>query len=159
MDKAQHRAEDLGFSQLARGGNAIENSWLHEVTSLMLWNPRVAAVQQDFRSLLHASGDQRLDPCLALRCDHGAHLHALVEPVAYPQRRGGLGNRVTKSFLCFTNRHCHGDGQAALPGAAEGAVADDLRGHLHVSVWQNNDMVLGAALALRSLSVLTGARI
>ncbi len=46
-----------------------------------------------------------------------------------------------------------------MPGTAKGAVADDLRGHLHVGVRQNDDVILRSALALRALAVLAGPRI
>ena len=57
----------------------------------------------------------------------------------------------------------NGDGQrrrqAALPGAAESAVGDDLRGRGQVGVRQHDDRVLGAALALRALAVGGAARV
>src|SRR6202008_296068 len=37
--------------------------------------------------------------------------------------------------------------------------ADDLRGHLHVGIGQNNDWILGAPLTLRTLSLLSRAGI
>ena len=43
--------------------------------------------------------------------------------------------------------------QAALAGAAERRVGDDLRRHVHVGVGQDDDRVLGAALALHALAV------
>ena len=140
-------------------GTLVENGRLHEVSCFIFRNARVASVEQNLRSLLLARRNQRLDSRLALRRDHRAHLHAFVEAIAHAQRRSRLGNRIAKSLLRFADRHRDGNRQAALSGAAKGAVADDLRGHLHVGVGQNDDVVLRAALALRALPVLTGARI
>ena len=64
-----------------------------------------------------------------------------------------------KLLLRFAHGDRHGDGQAALSGAGEGAVADDLGGVVEVGVGQHDGMVLGSALALHALAVGGGARI
>ena len=63
-------------------------------------------------------------------------------------------NRIAKSLLRFANRHRDGDCKTTLPGTAKGAVANDLRGHLHIGVRQNDDVILRSALALRAFSVV-----
>ena len=92
--------------------------------------------------------------CLLSRRDHRAHLHAGLQPVAdHPPLRPPRRWRLVKGSA----RLADGDGQrsrqAALPGAAEGAVGQDARGHLQVGVRQDHDRVLGAALALGALAV------
>ena len=94
-----------------------------------------------------------------MRRDDRAHLHAFIEAVADFEFRSGIGDRIAKSLLRFADGDRDRDGEAALPGATEGAVADDLRGHRHVGVGKNDDVILGAALALRALAVGGGARV
>ena len=121
-------------------------------------NLRVAAVEQNLRALLLAEADQRFDALFALRRDHRAHLHAIFEAVADFEFRSGIGDRIAKSLLRFADGDCDGDGKTALSGATEGAVADDLRGHRHVGVGENDDVILGSALALAALALFAGAR-
>ena len=116
-------------------------------------NSRVTSVQQDSSRPASRQRDQRFDARLALRRDHRPHLHALVEAVADAQMTRQLGNRIAESLLRFADRHRDGNRQASLPGAAERAVADDLRGHLHVGIRQNDDVILRAALALGALAL------
>src|SRR5882724_321901 len=159
MHHAQYRTEDFGFGQITSRGNTVEDRWLYEVSGFAFRNSRVAAIEQNLRSLLLAGGDQRLNPCLALRRDDRPHLYAFVEAVSYPQRRGRLGNRIAEGLLCLADRYRYGHGQATLAGATESAVPDDLRGHLHVRIGQYDDVVLGPALALGALATLPRARI
>jgi hypothetical protein len=122
-------------------------------------NLRVAAVEQNFCALLFAEADQRFDALFALRRDHRAHLHAFVEAVADFEFGGGVGDGVAERLLRFADGDGDGDGEATLAGASEGAVADDLRGHRHVGVGKNDDVILGSALALARLPLAASARV
>src|SRR5208337_27367 len=75
------------------------------------------------------------------------------------QSRGCVGDRVTKSFLRFTDRDRDRHRETTLSGTAEGAVTDDLRRHRHVGVGKNDDVVLRSALALAALALLARARV
>src|SRR5271169_1619499 len=66
---------------------------------------------------------------------------------------------IAKRFLCDTNGDGYRDGKAALSGAAEGAVADDLRGEFHVCVGKNDDVIFCAALALHALAACGRTRV
>ncbi len=159
VDEAEHRAEDFRVGEIAGCGHVVENRGIHEVSRFVLGDFRVAAVEQDFRALFFTEADQRLDAGFALGRDDRAHLDAFVEAVADFEFRGSIGDRVAKSFLRFTDRDRDRDGETALSGASKGAVADDLRGHRHVGVGKNDDVVLGSALTLAALALLGGARV
>src|ERR1039458_9526859 len=159
VDEAQHRAEDFGVSEIAGRGNVVEDRGLHEVARFVFRNLRVAAIEQDLRALLFSESDQRFDSLFTLRRDHGAHLDAFVEAVADFEFRGSVGNGIAESSLGFADGDGDRDSEATLAGASEGAVADDLRGHGHVGVRKNDDVILGAALALAALPFFAGARI
>ena len=64
-----------------------------------------------------------------------------------------MGDRIAERPLCLADRHRDGDREAALARASEGAVGDDLRGQFHIGIGEDDDMVLGAALALHSFAV------
>ena len=66
---------------------------------------------------------------------------------------------VAESFLRFANGDGDGNGEAALAGAAERAVADDLRGEFHVRIGKNDDVIFRAALALHAFAAGGGARV
>ena len=119
----------------------------------------VAAVEHGVAALADAPADHLLDAVAAARRDHGAHLHALVEAVADAQRARRLDDGVPEPVVRFAHRDGDGDGEAALAGASEGAVADDARGHVDVGVRQDDDVVLGAGLALHALAVRRGRRV
>ena len=146
-------------AEIAGRGNVVENRGLHEVAGFVFRNLRVAAVEQNLCALLFAESDQRFDALFALRRDHRAHLHAFFEAVADFEFRSGVGDGIAEGFLRFADRDRDGDGEAALAGASEGAVADDLRGHGHVGVGKNDDVILRSALALRAFAVGGGARV
>ncbi len=83
-------------------------------------------------------------------------MNAFIETISDAQVRSRFGNRVAKCLLRVTDRDSYRHRQAALTRTTEGAVADDLRRHVHVGIRQNDDVILGAALALCTLSVRTG---
>jgi len=64
-----------------------------------------------------------------------------------------------KVFLRFADCYRDRDGEATLAGAAECTVTDDLRGHRHVRVGEDDDVILGPALALRAFAVGGSARV
>src|SRR3989441_12655315 len=66
---------------------------------------------------------------------------------------------IAKSFLRFANCYGNGNGEAALAGAAKRAVADDLCGEFHIRVWKNDNVILGAALALHAFAASRRARV
>jgi len=66
---------------------------------------------------------------------------------------------VAEVLLRFAHGDSHRDCQAALPGASEGAVRDDLRSHIHVRVGEDDDGVLRASLTLSPLPLLSSTRI
>ena len=91
--------------------------------------------------------------CLLGWDDHRSHLHAGVQAVADHPAGGRIADRFGELVARFADRDRQGDRQAALPGAAEGAVGDDLHCHLHVGIRQDDDRVLGPALGLGALAV------
>ena len=62
--------------------------------------------------------------------DHGPHLHAGLQPVAHHPCCGRLGQRRLNISSASPTVTASRSRQAALAGVAEGAVGDDLRGHL-----------------------------
>jgi hypothetical protein len=77
----------------------------------------------------------------------------MVEAVADFARCGGVADLRDEPLCCFINgdedRRC----QAALSRAAERRVRDDLCGHVHVGVGQDDDGVLRSPLTLHPLAV------
>src|SRR3984885_9163112 len=126
VNEAENGAENLCVSEIAGCGNVVENSRLHEVSRFVFRDLRIAAVEQNFCTLLLAEADQRLHAFFALRRDDGPHLHICVESVTDFQFRSSLGNRVAKRLLRLANGDRDRDSKTALSRAAEGAVADDL---------------------------------
>jgi len=122
--------------EAARAANSGQALTVAEVptSESPAWNVCASTVEQKFGALLLALANQRLDPRFTLARDHGAHLYPFVESVADPQSSCGFGDEIAKHFLRFSNGHCNRDSQAALPGAAERAVADNLRRHFHICV-------------------------
>src|ERR1700688_2967226 len=159
VDKAEDWAEDFSVVEIAGSGDVVEDGGIYEVAGFVIRDFGVASVEQNFCALLFAEGDEGFDGFFALRRNHGAHLDIFIETVADFEFRGGVGDGVAESLLRFADGDGDGDGEAALAGASEGAVADDLRGHGHVGVGENDDMILGSALALRALAVGGGARV
>src|SRR6478736_7149934 len=90
--QAQDGSEDFRVREVAGRGHGIENGRLYEIALLVAWNFRVASVHQNFGTLFFAHADQRFDAVLTLLGNDWAHLHALVEPVAYAQIRGCVGD-------------------------------------------------------------------
>ena len=70
-----------------------------------------------------------------------------------------FGDRIAKRFLGIAHGNRNGNCQAALAGAPERAIGDDLRGHLHIRVRKNDDVVLRSSLALCTLPVRSGTRV
>src|SRR5215470_6956388 len=121
----------------------------------MARNFRIASVNQHLSTLLLSQSNQRLDALFALPGNHWPHLHALIETVPDTQLGSRLGDRVAEGRLRLANRDRDRDCQAALPGAAECAVADDLGCHLHIGIGKDDDWILCAALALGALSLFS----
>src|ERR1022692_1401744 len=159
VNEAYDGTEDFCISKIAGRGNVVEDRGLHKVAVLVFRDLRVAAIEQDLRALLFAEVDERLDALFTLRRDHGPHLHAFVEAVTDFQLRSSVGNEVTESLLRFSDGYGDRNGEATLAGASERAVADDLRSHGHVGVGENDDVILGSALALATLPLLARARV
>ena len=72
---------------------------------------------------------------------------------------GGGGYGVAEPVLRFADGDGDADGEAALPGASEGRVGDDLGGGFRVGVGQYDDVVFCAALALHALAAGGAARV
>src|SRR5437899_2773175 len=159
VHQAQHRPEDFRICDFAGGRNIIEDSRLHEITALTLGDPRIASIEQNLRSLLLPHPDERFDSFLTLRSDHWPHLHAVLKPVSDLKLRSRIRDRITKRLLRFSNRDCDRNSKAALPGASEGAVADNLCGHRHVGIGQHDHVILRSSLALATFALLSGSRV
>ena len=63
-----------------------------------------------------------------------------------------MSNRIAECFLRVANGDRDAHGETALSSAAEGAVADDLRGKFHIRVGEDDDVVFRAALALHAFA-------
>ena len=63
-----------------------------------------------------------------------------------------MSDGIAERFLCVADGDGNAHGEAALAGAAERAVADDLRGEFHVGIGKNDDVIFCAALALHALA-------
>src|SRR3984957_3297125 len=157
VDEAKDGAEDFRVGEVAGFGNVVEDGGLDEVAGFVARDFGVASVEQNFCALLFAEADERFDALFALRRDYGAHLDAIFETVADFEFGSGVGDGVAKSFLRFADGDCHRDGEAALARASESAVADDLRGHGHVGVGEDDDVVFRAALALAAFALFAAA--
>ena len=59
----------------------------------------------------------------------------------------------------FANGDGNGNREAALARATKCAVADDLRGKLHVRIGKDDDVILRAALALHAFAAGCGTRV
>src|SRR5262245_58139709 len=117
----------------------------------------VAAVDENFGAGFFAFTDQSFDAEFALRGDDGADLDAVFKTVADPEFRGGVGDGVAESLLRLADCNGDGNGEAALSGASEGAVADDVGSHGHVGVGKNDDGIFRSTLALRAFAAGCGA--
>ena len=118
-----------------------------------------AAVDDGLGAVVGALADER-NNAIATGCgDDGAHLHGGIDAVADLERCGGGGDGFAEPVLRFADGDRDADREAALTGAPEGGVGDDLSGGFRIGVGQNDDMVLGAALALDALSARGAARV
>ena len=125
-----------------------------------LLGARVAAAVDDrLGAVAGALADERNNAIAAGCGDDGAHLHGGIEAVADLERCGGGGDGFAEPVLRFADGDRDADGEAALTGAAEGGVGNDLSGGFGIGVGQNDDMVFGAALALHALSARGAARV
>src|SRR5258708_6848692 len=146
VNEAEDGAEDFCVVEIAGGGDVVEKRRADEVAFLVARNFGVASVEQNFCALLFAEGDQRFDALFALRRDDRSHLNVFVEAIADFELRGGVGDGIAESLLRFADGYCDGYGETALAGASEGAIADDLRGHRHVGVGENDDMPMATQI-------------
>ena len=125
----------------------------------MAWDLGISAIDQHLGSLFLPNSNERFDPLFALLGNHRAHLHAIFEAIAHSQLRGRFRDGVAEGLLRFADGDGYRHSQATLPGAPKGAVADDLRRHLHVGIRQNDHGILRAALALRAFPFFSGTRV
>ena len=105
------------------------------------------------RAFLLRLADEAFDARLALARDHGAHLHAVRQPVAHLAFSRGFHHTLRQFGTSVANGDRHRRRQAALSGAAERGVGQNPRGHFHVGVRHHDYGILGAALALRAFAV------
>src|SRR5467141_3184608 len=159
MNQTEHGTEDFRVAKRAGGRQAIEDGWREEIAGFVAGNFRIAPVENGLRAFANACGDERLDALLALFSDDRTHLDAGVQAIADANCGSGVRDGVAESFLRFANCDGNGNCKAALARAAEGAVADDLCGQLHVGIGEHNDVILRAALALHTLAAGCGARV
>jgi len=121
VNETEHGTEDFRVGEIAGRRNVVENRWVHEVAGFIFRNFRVAAVEQNLRTLLFAEPDERFDTLFALLRDYWAHLHIFIETVPNFKLGGGVGNGIAESFLRFADCDRDRDGEAALAGTSEGA--------------------------------------
>ena len=154
MNQAEHRAENLGVGQFAGGGTHHRESSASRSCPLRVWgSSRLRPSSRTFAPCFSPTAIRDSIRDLLCARNNWPHLHAFVETVAHSQGRRRFGDGIAESLLRFADGDGHGDRQAALARAAERAVADDLRRHLHIGIRQNDDVILRAALALRALAV------
>ena len=130
--------------QVAGRGNIVENRRAHKVSGCVLC-PSVAAIKQNFRTLLPPRLISGFDPFLACCVTTGPI--CTRSPQTACRRRGPLQRRQSspgKSSALRQSSRQYRDRKAALSGASECAVADDLRRHRHIRVRQEDDMILRA---------------
>src|SRR5262249_1227292 len=153
LDQAKHWTKNLGLGDFAFWIHAAQYRWSDEVTPLIPSDPCMASVDQNSCSLFYADVHELLDTGLRFGGNHRAHLDSRVQPVADNPRLGGSSDRIRKHPAGITDgdrdRRC----KAALSGATEGGVCDDLRGHIHLRVREDDHRVLCSTLRLRALSV------
>ena len=87
--------------------------------------------------------------------DNRTHLHTGFQAVADHALAGRLGERPGNSS-CLAYRYRQRGGQAALPGAAKGAVSNNFGGHFQIRIWQDDHRVFCPALALSAFAVGSG---
>jgi hypothetical protein len=103
--------------------------------------------------VLQAFADQLLYPCLARRRNNRAHLDSLFESITDAKVRRQIYNRSRKGFGSFSHGNCGGNCQAALAGAPEGTVTDDLGTHFEIGVRHDDNIIFRTTLALDPLAV------
>src|SRR6266851_493580 len=159
MHQTEHWSEDFRIGELASGGKCVEYSWLHKTATLVFRDIRFAAVNNQLPAFLCSCVNQRLNSFPAILADYRSHLDIRIQSAANFKscRRGGDG--LTECLLRFTHGDRHRNSQATLSSTAECTVTDDLGCHVHVCVRQDDDVVLGATLALHALAMFSTARI
>ena len=120
---------------------------------------RAASVKRGFSALGRSLGNQALNPLLASRIDHRAHLDAISKAVAYSKRRRQIRNRLAEPIVRVAHSDRDGDRQAALPGATVRTIGNDLGRGLTLRIRQDHHVIFCAALALHALSIRCRARV
>src|SRR5581483_10273507 len=144
-NQAENGAENFGGRELAAGRYLVQYSGAHKISGFIFRNFGMAAIHQHFGAFARALPDQTLNPSFAFGRNHRPHLDIGIEAKAHAHSRSSFCNGLAKSFLrlahCDSNLHR----QAALAGASECALADDLCGLLHVGIGQYDNVVLSSA--------------
>src|SRR5690625_2583627 len=107
----------------------------------------VTAVHEQLRPLGDALVDEVADTLPALTGDYRARLDAVLHAVTHAPRACRLGDELRGRFPGLTNRDGNRGGQAALTGAAEGAVGQDSCSHPGIGVGEDDGGILCSTLA------------
>ncbi len=155
-DEREHRAEDFGAAEFAIEGGIIEDGGIEEVATAGIGG---ASVEDCDCAFGDTAIDTGFDAGFALGGDDGPHLGGGVEAGSGLDGGGGLGDGVAERDVGIADGDGHGDGETALAGATESAVADDFGGHGEVGIRHDDNVVFGATLALNTFSIGGGASV
>ena len=159
-DDAEHRPEDLGAGDLSLGRQPVQHRRTHEEAVLEARDPSAPAVHDGagvFR--VHGLTDQPFDPLAACAPDDRSHVHRVVEPGAHHPALGGGADEVPEGLMSAAHRDRQRGGQTPLSGAPEGALGHRPDRGLDIGVLKYHHRVLGPALTLHPLSIVSGLRV
>ncbi len=80
-------------------------------------------------------------------------------PLPTLSEAGSGGNGIAEPVFRFADGDGDADGEAALAGASEGRVGNDLGGGFLVGIGQDHDVIFCAALALHAFAACRAARV
>ena len=146
-------ADRMGSLNVDEANFESEREVVKEELRVRVENEPYGYIEQDLRALALAHADQFLDSRFTLPGDDRTHLHAFVQAVSNSQLRRGFCNGIPKRALRLIDDDGDRNGQATLSSATESAVGNDLSGHAHIRVGQDDDVILRSPLALCSLAV------
>ena len=152
MVQAEDGTKNLVLRNHAAGRHVLQQGGLEEV-AFAPGDGVLAAIQQESGAVGYALLDEAFNSCLTLRGYDRPHLHVALQAIAHADGVCRFRDLRRKAFARVAHRYCDGDGQTALSGAAECAVAGDPGRRLHVGIGQDQHRVLGSSLALHSFAV------
>lgn len=110
------------------------------------------SIKEDGGTLLLSSGDDILNPLLALGGDNGTQIGTLFESTINVESLSAVGDFRKPLFRLADHdegAQCH----AALASSTESGAGDGVQSMVLVAVWQDGGVVLGSKVGLDTLAV------